>query len=176
MFTLKLANNRAVDTTVHQLMLVAAVLVLQTIWTDVFHCKLGCGAQMTPLGLCIRLIFHHLVVHAAAAQLRCCSAVALVTSAFLTSMSAVIGCSSFYIICDPTGYQAGQLYSFSSATQSQAVCNCCLRGAHRAYGMYRQFGQGLSCCKSFRLKSPHIMLVEKFLRSLLNTTQSSTTI
>lgn len=40
MFTLKLANNRAVDTTVHQLMLVAAVLVLQTIWADVFTANL----------------------------------------------------------------------------------------------------------------------------------------
>lgn len=55
MFTLKLASNRAVHTIVHQLMWLAAVLGLQTIWADVFHCKLGYGAQKTPLGLCIRL-------------------------------------------------------------------------------------------------------------------------
>lgn len=53
--TLKLASNRAVHTTVHHLMWPAAVLGLQTIWADVFHCKLGCWAQKTPLGLCIRL-------------------------------------------------------------------------------------------------------------------------
>lgn len=56
MFTLKLASNRAVHTTAHQSMRPATVLGLQTIWADVFHGKLGCEAQKTPLGLCIRLL------------------------------------------------------------------------------------------------------------------------
>lgn len=181
MFTLKLASNRAVHTTVHQSMRPAAVLGLQTIWADVFHCKLGCEAQKTPLGLCIRLSSCSSCCRCPALLLLyCCSGLLCI------SMNLYVCChwlQFFLYHCDPTGYQAGQSYSFSSTTQSQAVCNCCLRGAHRGYGCLTsiwvkilQFEQGLSCCKLFRLNSPHITFVEKFLRSLLNTALSSTTI
>lgn len=167
MFTLKLASNRAVNTTVHQLMWPADVVGLQTIWADVFHCKLGCGAQKTPLGSCIRLCFCSSCCRCPSLLLLCCC-----SGHFCISMNLHVCChwlQFFLYHCDPTGYQAGQLYSFSSATQSQAVCNCYLRGAHQAYGCLTsiwvkimQFEQGLSCCKLFTLYSPHIMLVEKF--------------